>query len=992
MIIVFKKVLAFSIAPFVLLFPFLWNTDFHSFHSKEFIGLGNIDINGQEIWVDSVFNTLTAEEKIGQLFMVAAYSNRDEVHYQAIDRLVLENKIGGLIFFQGTPNKQAELTNRYQSLCDIPMLIAIDGEWGLGMRLDSTMSFPRQMTLGAIQDDKLIYEMGVEVARQCKRIGIHINFAPVVDINSNPLNPVIGSRSFGEDKENVAKKGIAYMKGMQDNGLIANAKHFPGHGDTQADSHFTLPSITHDQTRLRNTELYPFQELIDNGLMSIMVAHLFIPAFDNRINTPTTLSENIITHLLKEEMGFRGLIFTDALSMKGITNYYKTGEIDLLALMAGNDVLLFPDDVPFAIKTILAAIQRGKLSQELVDQKVRKILRTKYQVGLNRYKPIELKNLYEDLNTQKAQLLNEKLYQKAITLVKNSNNLIPFQRPDTISFASVCVSVDDKPDFRDMLKNYAGFNHYFIDKYSNKVVFDTLINSLAKYEVVVIGIHDTDWFTVNDYGVNWNTKYFIETLSSKTKVVVVSFALPYSLSFFPKASHLICANEDNKINQKLIPQMLFGAFASEGILPVSVSEISNAGSGFKTVALKRLAYNIPESVGLDSKILTEMEDIIYNAINEGAMPGCQVLVAKKGTVVWNKGYGHQTYDKTKLVNTETIYDIASVSKMLGTLQAIQYLYDLDSIQLDKEVSSYLPEMKNTDKSEITVKEVLLHQAGLIPYIPHWARTIHPDKTPKAEYYSYVATKDYPNQVANRLFSIKAMEDSLWKWSMDSKIDIKAVGKERYQYAYSDLGFYIMKRLAEKMLKKPMEDFLSDYYYNPLGLRIVGYNPLKRFPISRIVPTEQDNAFRNQLVHGTVHDQGAAMLGGVGGHAGLFSNTRDLAVLMQLQLQKGFYGGKRYFSEKTMDIFTRSYNNENRRGLGWDKPDKESLSYFPAQSITGSNVIGHSGFTGCVVWADYDREIVFIFLSNRINTNAENQKMIQQHIRRKLIEIVYKANN
>jgi len=419
----------------------------------------------QQLWVDSVFDSMSEEERLGQLFMVAAYSNRDEKHSEELEKLIREYNIGGLIFFQGGPVRQAILTNRYQAKAKVPLLIAIDGEWGLKMRLDSTMAFPKQMTLGAVQDDAYIYAMGKEVARQCKRLGIHVNFAPVIDVNSNPANPVIGVRSFGEDKFKVAEKGIAYMKGMQDNGVIACAKHFPGHGDTETDSHLTLPVITHTKERLNDVELYPFRELIKDSVFSIMVAHMHVPAYDSTTNMATTLSKSVVTDLLKNELQFKGLIFTDALNMKGVSSFFKPGEVDVLALLAGNDVLLYAEDVPTAIRKIHKAIKENKITWAEVDERVKKILTAKFWAGLDSLKPIELHNLYEDLNSSEAKALRQDIYEKALTIVRNDDNLIPIRILDTTTFASITIGVPSQgSNFQHTLDLYAPFTHFTLHK------------------------------------------------------------------------------------------------------------------------------------------------------------------------------------------------------------------------------------------------------------------------------------------------------------------------------------------------------------------------------------------------------------------------------------------------------------------------------------------------------------------------------------------------
>lgn len=950
----------------------------------------NTLVDPAEEWADSVLLTMTEEEKIGQLFMVAAYSNRDEYHYQEIEDLIEYYHIGGLIFFQGGPVRQAHLTNRYQAKSTIPLMIGIDAEWGLGMRLDSTLSFPRQMTLGALQDDSLIYEMGVAVAKHCKRLGIHVNFAPVVDVNNNPNNPVIGSRSFGEDKEKVAQKGIMYMKGMQDAGILTTAKHFPGHGDTDKDSHYTLPMISHDKNRLQDIELYPFQQLFDAGATGVMVAHLNVPALDFSEYKTTTLSPDIITDLLKTSMGFKGLVFTDAMSMKGLTNNFVPGEADLLALQAGNDVLLFPQDVPKAVSVIQQALKKKVISWDLIDEKVKKILTYKYKVDLNEYKPIPIENLHNDLQDFSAISLRLKLLKESITLARDDFQVLPFGRPDTLKIGVLNIGEFDGEVFNNAIKQYGNFDTYFVDNvFFNGVV---QVTTLAKnYDYLIVNILDLNPSYYKNYGLNQGVIDFVNRLTEETQLVLNVYGSPYILQNFPDVPTIICAYEDEPETRGAVPDILFGQQFTKGKLPVSVSSLLPEGAGVITEPkVPRMPEIAPELVGMGSNTLSLMDNMVESAIAQEYFPGCQIVVARHGKIIWNKAYGHFTYDQNIPVTTESIYDVASVSKVTGTLQAVMMLVERGDLELQAKVGEYLPDVANSNKSDITIEDVLTHQAGLTPWIPHWKYTYDENDNLSSYYYLNGANRNYPNQVGDDLFSRVDMEEIMWQKTLASdRIASNADGT--YNYTYSDLSFYIMKRLVEVIANEPMEIFLKRELYDPMGLPTFGYNPIERFSKDRIVPTEVDDYFRNQLIHGYVHDQGAALLGGVGGHAGVFTTAYELAHVMQLQLQKGEFGGKRYFKEGTIELFTKKYFSlsDNRRALGWDRPEAQGISYFPAESLA-PNGYGHSGFTGCVVWADPDKDLVFVFLSNRVYPTAENKKMIIAHTRRKLIELVYSS--
>ena len=940
----------------------------------------------QEQWVDSVYRNLSDEERIGQLFMVAAYSKNSSDH-QAIERLIKKYNIGGLLFMQGGPVRQAKLTNSYQDLAKTPLLIAMDGEWGLGMRLDSTISYPRQMTLGAIRDNHQIYLMGEEIGRQMKRLGVHINFAPVVDINSNPANPVIGTRSFGEDKDNVASKGIAYMKGLEAAGVMANAKHFPGHGDTSTDSHHTLPIVDHDLQRLQNVELYPFKKLIDAGLRSTMVAHLYIPSLDPTSNLPSTLSKPVITELLQHQYGFNGLIFTDALNMKGVSAFYQPGELEVKALQAGNDVLLFPENVPAAIQAIRLALDKKEIKKQVLEAKVKKILTAKYQAGLNHYEPVNIDNIQSFLVRPEAQLLKRTLFEKAITIVKNQRNHLPITALDTTYFASLTIGPTEPNAFQKKLSKYAPFTHFTLgNAQRTKDHYQRLLGKLENFNQVLVGLHMLNNSRSKKYGLTSNDIEFLTELQKRTNVIVVAFGNPYSLEYLEESNSLICAYQDQQITQELVPQIIFGASDASGQIPVTSGNIK-VGTGVNTEAIGRLGYSIPEHAGMDSRVLSRIDKIASEAIKEKATPGCQVLVARNGKVVFEKAYGYFTYDSVDAVTDETLYDIASITKVVATLQAVMFLEEQGALDLNQKASSYLPELTESNKKNVLIKDLLTHQAGLLPFIPFWRRTV--DKVGlNPTIYSVYPEQNFQMQVALGIYSINTLQDSIWQWTVDSRLRPARYRRgSHYTYKYSDMGFYILKKLAESKLNQPIEQFLEQNFYRPLGLSTMTYLPLCKFPQNRIAPTEVDNYFRNTLICGTVHDQGAAMFGGIAGHAGIFSNATDLAVLAQMNLQDGYYGGTRYLQEGTLEKFTNQQSSHNRRGLGWDKPERNG-NINPTSRYASAGTFGHTGFTGTAVWVDPEFDLVYVFLSNRIHPKANNTKLIKSNIRTRIQDAIY----
>ncbi|WP_375416617.1 glycoside hydrolase family 3 N-terminal domain-containing protein [uncultured Hymenobacter sp.] len=942
-------------------------------------------------WVDSVFNSLTPDQRLGQLFMVATYSNRERAHADRIERLVRSQNIGGVMFLQGGPKRQALITNRLQAAAKVPLLIAIDAEWGLDMRLDSSLHFAKQMTLGAMDDEKYVYQMGRDIARKLRALGVHISFAPVIDVNSNPDNPVIGNRSFGENQDRVGKLGIQYVKGLQDNGVMAVAKHFPGHGDTDTDSHVALPVINTDMARLMKVDLVPFQQSFEAGVMGVMVAHLYMPLFDTTDAKTTTLSKALVTDLLKEQMGFKGLVFTDALNMKSVSRLYKDGELDAMALAAGNDVLLFSEDVPAALLRIREAVAAGKLKQEDIDLRVKKILRAKYWAGLAKPRPVNLSTLRDSLNQPGSRVLAQRIFEHAVTVVKNDGQLLPFRRLDTLRIAAVTIGEPAEGPYATIFGKYqAGPIVAVPNRYADDSTYSRILRRLGDANVVVVSLHNMNNTPAHSYGLGEGALRFIKQLQAdkRRKTVVVAMGNAYALKFLEDARTLVCAYEDHYPAQIVVPQVLFGALPAVGKLPVTVSATLPVGTGIPTPSLRRLRYGTPESEGLSSKVLAQIDNIALESQTYAAAPGCQVLVARNGTVIFDQSYGYCTYDQSQPVTSSTLYDLASVTKVAGTLQAVMYLKDQGKLSLDEKVSTYLPELQRTNKREMTVRSVLLHQAGLKPGIPTWERTVTSGGALKPTFYASTRSDDFPNEVAPGEYSTKAADDSVWAWTMRSSLLPKVKGK--YPVEYSDLSFLVMKRLSEKLLKQPLEEFLQASFYAPLGLGSMTYNPLQRFPKSCIAPTENDTYYRREQLQGSVHDQMAALVGGVGGHAGLFATANDLAVLMQMNLQNGRYGGITYFQTPVVTEFARPAAG-SRRGLGWDHGTPEQgEGHGPTSSRSPASTFGHTGFTGTCVWMDPENGILYIFLSNRVYPDAGNNKLRQYNIRTRIHDVIYKA--
>ena len=942
-------------------------------------------LNEQSGWADSVMKRMTLDQKIGQLFMVAAYSGKDEAHFKELDQLITEQHIGGLIFFKGHPTIQAKLTNRFQEKATTPLFIAIDGEWGLSMRLDSTVKYPRQMMLGALPSSDLIEEMGNQIGQQCERIGIHINFAPVIDVNNNPKNPVINNRSFGEQKMRVADYGIAYMRGMQRHHVLACGKHFPGHGDTDMDSHKSLPTIPHNFERLDSLELYPFKKLIEQRLASMMVAHLYIPELDNTPNQASTLSPKIVNGLLKDSLEFEGLIFTDALNMKGVSKYYDAGEVDVKAILAGNDVLLFPLDVPLAIRKIKVAMDEGTITESEIDEKCLRILKAKAWAGLDELQAIETEQLHNDLNPAEADALNRKMAKQSLTVLKNDSSILPLKELNQKTVYLNIGGVENNA-FYEQIGLYQNIPQIQIPRSLSAQDEDDLIESCKQYDRIIIGFHRTNNSPKRNFGITRQAIGIHKILSDEHEVISVVFGNPYVIDKFGDLSTteaLVVAYQDNDYTNNAAAQLIYGGIAPTGTLPVSASADFPAGYGLKWNHTIRLAFSSAEEIGADAKELNKIDEIAEKNIRTGAFPGCQILAIKKGQVFYNKSFGYHTYEKKRAVINTDIYDLASITKIAATTVSLIKLEADSLIDIDNTLGDYLPEIvDSTPYQNMVIRQMLAHQAGLFPWIPFYVKTMK-DGEPDPSLYTKDSSASHQHRVADHLFIGEDYETRILE-----RITTKSLRKKTYKY--SDLGYYFIKAIIEKQTGKSLENYVQESFYRPMGLQTMTYKPLHKFDKSRITPTENDTIFRKQLIWGDVHDPGAAMQGGVGGHAGLFSNALDLGTLMYMLINDGKYGGQQLLKEEIINDFTScQYCPRNRRGAGFDKPVR-SLDGGPTCSEVSLSSFGHSGFTGTITWADPEHEIVYVFLSNRVFPDAMNWKIVKENIRTDIQEAIYKA--
>ena len=931
-------------------------------------------------WVDSVYNAMTLEEKIGQLFMVAAYSNKDSVHVQAIERLITQSKIGGLIFFQGGPMRQIKLTNRYQSQAKTPLFIGSDAEWGLNMRLDSTYRYPWNMTLGAIQDLQLLERLGMQMGKQSKRLGLHFNFSPVLDINTNPKNPIIGFRSFGEDKFKVTDRALAILKGVQSQGVFATGKHFPGHGDTATDSHKGLPTVSFSKERLQEVEFYPYQKMFHAGLSSVMVAHLNVPSLESKTQYPSSISYNVVTNVLQKELGFKGLIFTDALNMKSISTNKNPSEICLEAFTAGNDILLFPENVPSAIEKFVSAFSNKVFSEERLALSVKKILKFKYKAGLNSYQPPAITNVVDDLNPPENEALQYELYENAITVLKNVGPILPIKNLDKQKIAYVKIGDDSNDAFVSTLQKYAEVT---VVADSN---LDSLRVKLKPFSTVIIGYHKADIAFKND-DLQLEEVFKIDFLAKNNTVILDVFAKPYSLlpfSNFDEIEGLVVSYQNSAVSQIVSAELIFGAIEAKGKLPVSIHSSFKINDGLSTEKLNRLGFSVPENVGMNGAILSKIDAIAYKAIDGKMTPGIQVLVARKGKVIYQKSFGFHTYDKLIKVKDSDIYDVASLTKILATLPNVMLQYDQQKINLETTLEMMLPIFKNSNKATINFKDLLSHYAGLAAGIPFYKATMDNTKFPSEAYFRKVAEENFSKRLADSLYIRNDFSETIMDLIVKSKIASKK------EYKYSDLTFMILKDYLEKTTGKTLDVLIQENFYRSLGMNNSSFKPLEKFDKNRIPPTETDSYFRHQLLQGYVNDLSAALEGGVSGHAGVFSNAMDVAKIMELYLQKGNYGNRQYFSEKTFNDFNTCYfcAAGNRRGVGFDKPQLGTEG--PTCGCASMTSFGHTGYTGTMAWADPETQIVYVFLSNRTFPIANENRLSKENIREDIQQVIYDA--
>ena len=935
----------------------------------------------EERWVDSVYNSLTMEQRVGQLINVRA-NMPNKAYFAEVQELIDKYNIGGVTFFRTDAEPLLKQVNIWQQMSQTPLMVAIDGEWGLGMRLNDGISYPYQMTLGAIQNQGLIGEMGAQVAEQCRRIGINIDFAPDVDVNNEPRNPVIGMRSFGENPKEVAERGTQYALALQNNGVLPTMKHFPGHGDTKTDSHDALPKVDKKLKKIKEIELYPFEYMIDKGVAGAMVGHLYMPAIEPVKNLSSSISKNVVTNLLKEEMGFEGIIFSDAMEMKGAYQGIHPDSVGLLALMAGVDVILMPVNPKKTIQHIVNQLYRGDVANR-VEESCKKVLKYKYRLGIAKYKMQPENAIDNDLHQAKYYLLRQRLYNEAVTMLRNDRDVLPLDRNQKV--AMVTFGKTDNMAKRLMAEGY-DVDSFVLDKEMSNINKTKIINDLKRYKLVVVNIRNTSIYASKGFGITDDMVDFVKELSKNNKIVFNLFACPYAFEMFKFKKQplaVIIGYEDVECAVNAVADVIMGKINPIGKLPVTINKKFVAGNGLSFEGMLT-----PETLStemIDNEFTRKIDSVALNGIEIGAFPGCQIFAMKDGKVIYDKCFGHFTYDGGHEVQGDDVYDLASLTKVFATTFAIMKLYDDGKISLESKLGDYFPYLKNTDKGDIKIIEIMTHQAGLTAWIPIYKNTIK-DGKPDSDFYRKNIDEDHTVRVAKDMYISQEYKFDIVGTVMESETCEK-------KYKYSDLGFYFLPKIVEMVTNMPFEMYLEENFYKPLNLNHIYYKPLKHIVLDKIAPTEYDTCFRMQLLQGDVHDQAAALMGGVSGHAGLFGNARDLAVMMQLLLDGGYANNRQFLSGFTIKKFTSApfKDNMNRRGIGFDKPEVDpNIPYYTPAKQSSMRSFGHTGFTGTFAWADPENDLIVIFLSNRVYPDAGNNKLMQLDIRTKIHELFYEA--
>ncbi len=913
-------------------------------------------------WVDSLFQQMTVEEKIGQLFMLEADLRKAEEPDQLV-HAIRNHHLGGLIVTAGSAQQAKKFTKQFQQASTIPLLVGLDAEWGAGKTLDSAFSFPKPLLLSAADDSTFTLTIAA-LARQLKSLGINMNMAPNALLAKAKAGDTL-YYAWGNDPTWVSHRLSLYINTLRKAQVITCLPNFPSQWQAQTKASATDPqSVVYKHLLTEAQAVLPGSQTVP--LMLERKAMIQKMKF-----VPSAISNLLTNTQLEKSFEYKGLLMANVPDIRLSKGKIRWGEPELFAFQSGNDVLINAKNIGSATRKIKKLVKKEKVYQQQLDNSVKKILQAKYEAGL--HQPNSTLPLADD----EAMLMATQVKRAAFTLLHNKEDLLPIRILDNQKIASISIGLSADNAFNRYLSRYTQVDEFCATLPQDSLVFQ----QLSTYNIVIAGIFP--------FAATWQAQALtaLRKLPASTQVILVHFGNPEAIPAAENFYATLAAYEGDDAMQAIAAEKIFGALPIQGYFPISTHHYT-AGQRMVRSSLGRLGYGAPAEAGMDEVSLSKIRDIAYEAIDAGATPGCRILVARKGKIIYDRSFGWLTYENQIPVTEETIYDLASVTKVAATLQTTTFLHEKGLIDINKKMSVYLPELKGTNKEDFIIKDILTHQAGLWPFLPFWAQTMK-DSLHLPDYYSTQKSAQYPFDVTHNLFATQAMKDSLWQWIITSKIREKPV-RTPYDYRYSDMGFYMLQRLAERLLNQPMDDFLKQNIYEPLGANTLGYLPRQHFDASRIAPTEKDKLFRKSLLQGYVHDQGAAMHGGVGGHAGLFGTAIDLAKVGQLWLNQGNYGGLHYFKPETVSLFTAKQYQNSRRGLGWDKRDFTNDAINPTSRYSSANTFGHTGFTGTCIWVDPDYELIYVFLSNRVHPDMTNNKLLNMNIRTRIHDVLYES--
>ena len=921
-------------------------------------------------WADSIYLTLSPAERVAQMLVLPVSTHAPG--WINTRQQIQSLKPGAILVTQGGPRSHAKKINELQRSSRVPLLVGMGAAWGPGQTLDSALTFGKPLQLGALPSDSLVGLAGRQTGRHLKRLGIHLALGPQAGFDLEQLDYPGLQNFFSTQKERTASRASAWMSGLQSEGVIACATH-----DAHSYPSLEDNSAVLDLNRLDTGIFFAYRQLIARGLGAIHTANLHFSIQGKNKPVPAAASQLFVGDLLKQRMNFSGLMIADMPFLSTVTGQARAGKAEALALEAGYDLLVNPNQPARAVRQLTRMIRRNKNLQARLEEAVKKILIAKFNAGLKAGSVIDETNLPRDINTGPDRWLREEIFKQAITVINPGSESVPIAVLEEKKFLHVAAGSGDKTNFHRALNDFVQVDPFFIQALRDTT---SLARQASPHDVVIIGL-----FPGGEAISSNLIAYAHDWMAAGKQVIMINFTDP-SVTANCRAVTLLTYSDD-PVSIQGATEIVFGARPARGRLPFDLSQDALTGSGEQIEPVGRIAHAEPEAAGMDSETLNAIDVIAAEAIARGATPGCRVLAVRNGKVVVDRSYGYLTYDQKIAVSSETIYDLASVTKISATLQTTLFLEERGLIDLHKKASVYLPELKSTNKKDYTLKDILTHQAGLWPFLPFWVQTMK-DSAYLAEFYQTAPSADFPFPVANNLYASKGMKDSLWVWIQKARVREKPV-RTPHDYRYSDMGFYILQHVAETLLNQPMEDFLAQNLYEPLGASTLGYLPLDRFPPSRIAPTEDDKLFRKSLLTGYVHDQGAAMHGGVAGHAGLFGTAVDLAKLGQLWLKRGSYGGQLYFKPETIDRFASRQFDNSRRGLGWDKSTPGDYA-GPTSLYASPRTFGHTGFTGTCIWVDPEFDLVYVFLSNRVHPDMNNNRLLNANIRPRIQDVLYQS--